>query len=107
MININYKDMGYRIKEGRRKLGITQEKLAEQIDVSPSYISEIERGSSICSLAVLVNISTILGLNLDNLVLGTNLSNADTTFSEILNSIPKKEQKLYIDICKNIANSFK
>lgn len=107
MIDINYKDMGYRIKEARRKLGMTQEKLAEAIDVSPSYISEIERGSSICSLAVLVNIADILGLNLDNLVLGTNISNVDTTFSEILNNISKNEQKLYIDICRNIANSFK
>ena len=36
------------------------EKLSEIIDVSPSYISEIERGSSICSLATLTNIANTL-----------------------------------------------
>lgn len=107
MKDINYKEMGKRIKEGRIRIGITQEKLAEEIDVSTSYISEIERGTSICSLAVLVSIADILNLNLDNLVNGVNKNNADTTFSEILSNIPVKHKKLYIDICKNIANSFK
>lgn len=107
MKDINYKDMGKRIKEGRNRIGITQEKLAEKIDVSPSYISEIERGSSICSLAVLVNIADILNLNLDSLINGINADNADISFSEILNNIPKKNQELYISICKNISKSFK
>ncbi len=107
MQKIDYKAIGLRIKEGRNKLGITQEKLAERIEVSPSYISEIERGSSICSLAVLVDIAHILSLNLDNLVNGITESNADSSFSELLRNIPKGKQNLYIDICKNIANSFK
>lgn len=107
MKNINYKEMGKRIKEVRNKIGITQEKLAEQIDVSPSYISEIERGTSICSLAVLVSISEILETNIDYLINGINETNIDYSFSEILKDIPKKEHKLYINICKNIANSFK
>lgn len=107
MKEISYKEIGKRIQDKRKKLKMTQEKLAEKIDVSPSYISEIERGTSICSLAVLVNIAEILNLNLDNLVNGVNLSNADTTFSEILMDIPDKNKNLYINICRNIANSLK
>lgn len=108
MINeINYKDIGKRIKEGRKKVGITQEKLAEKIDVSPSYISEIERGSSICSLQVLVDIASVLNLNLDSLVNGINENNVDCSFAKILNDIPKNHHNLYITICKNIAKSFK
>ena len=107
MKDINYKEMGKRIKEGRNKLGITQDKLSEMIDVSPSYISEIERGTSICSLAVLVNIAEILELNLDYLVNGFNEKNANSSFTEILKDIPKNKHQLYLDICKNISNSFK
>lgn len=106
-MNISYKDIGKRIQEKRKSLNITQEKLSEIIDVSPSYISEIERGTSICSLVVLVNIAETLDLNLDTLVTGINEKNIDSSFSEILKDIPKKNQKLYIDVCKNIANSFK
>ena len=107
MKDINYTEMGKRIKEGRNKIGITQEKLSEIIDVSPSYISEIERGTSICSLAVLVNIAEILERNIDYLVNGINEKNANSSFTEILKDIPKAKLKLYIDICKNVSNSFK
>lgn len=107
MKEINYKEMGQRLKEGRNKLGITQDKLSEIIDVSPSYISEIERGTSICSLAVLVNIADVLKMNIDYIINGITENNANTAFLEILNNIPKENQKLYLAICKNISNSFK
>ncbi len=106
MKKVDYKGIGLRIKEKRTKLKITQEKLAETINVSPSYISEIERGSSICSLQVLIDIADILELNLDYLVNDVNINNVDFSLKEILKDIPEKNQSLYISICKNIAKSF-
>ena len=106
MKELNYAQIGKRIKEKRTSLHITQEKLAEKIDVSPSYVSEIERGTSISSLAVITKIATTLDLNLDYLILGINSKNIDETFSEIIKSIPEKNHKLYIDICQNVAKSF-
>lgn len=106
MKNIDYREMGKRIQNKRKLLKITQEQLAETIDVSPSYISEIERGTSICSLSVLVDISNVLDMNLDSLVNGITENNIDYSFSEIIKDIPEKNRKLFIKICKNIADSF-
>ena len=39
--NIDYKLIGERIKEARRKAGLSQEKLAEMIDVTTVYVSKI------------------------------------------------------------------
>ena len=50
MQNLDYKEIGKRIKIKRKELKITQEKLSEIIDVSPSYISEIERGMKLLKL---------------------------------------------------------
>ena len=86
MENLNYKEIGKRIQTKRKEIKITQEKLSEIIDVSPSYISEIERGSSICSLATLTNIANTLGASLDYLVLGITKNNADNMFTDILES---------------------
>lgn len=36
--------IGKRFKECREKMGLTQEQLAEKLDVSPVYISTVERG---------------------------------------------------------------
>ena len=38
------KRIGKRFKECRERMGFTQEQLAEKLDVSPVYISTIERG---------------------------------------------------------------
>lgn len=105
MEEIDYVKMGKRIKEGRLHKKLTQEKLSELIDVSPSYISEIERGTSIASLSTVVKLSYVL--DLDNLVRGISLQNSDSTFVEILNNIPKKNHDLFISLCKDISNSLK
>ena len=107
MVELNYKEIGKRIKTKRLEKHLTQEKLSELIDVSPSYISEIERGGSICSLQTLVKINSILDSSLDYLVFGIISENAKNTFSEILKNIPKKNQELYIRLCEDIANSLK
>ena len=61
MDELNYVEIGKRIKLKRKEMNLTQEKLSEIIDVSPSYISEIERGNSICSLATISNICSVSG----------------------------------------------
>ncbi|MBP1542834.1 MAG: helix-turn-helix transcriptional regulator [Oscillospiraceae bacterium] len=43
-------EIGGRIKAHRKSMGISQEKLAEMIFVSPHYIYEIERGMKAMSL---------------------------------------------------------
>lgn len=107
MENLNYREIGKKIQNKRKELKITQEKLSEIIDVSPSYISEIERGSSICSLSTIVNIAKILDLSLDYLVFGITEKNVGRVFTNILNTIPVKNRNLYISLCENIAQSLK
>ncbi len=94
-------------KTDEKNYGLTQEKLSEIIDVSPSYVSEIERGSSISSLATITKIAQTLDLSLDYLIFGITQNNSNTTFSEILKSVPEINHELYINLCKNIADTLK
>ena len=57
---IDYKDFGHRVRVIRRKQGITQEELAEQVGISASFIGHIERGSRIASLETLVALCNTL-----------------------------------------------
>lgn len=107
MSKLNYAEIGKRIKNKRKELSLTQEKLSEILEVSPSYVSEIERGSSIPSLATISKISKVLDLSLDYLVYGVNVNNSDNTFSEFLKLIPEKNHKLYISLCESISNTLK
>ena len=106
MNEINYKEMGKRIKQKRKELNLTQEKLSEMLEISPTYISEIERGTGISSLATITKIANVLNLDLDYLILGISNTNIDKTFSNLLEKIPKQDQKLFISLCENIPQTF-
>ena len=69
MINdIDYCQLGKRIKRYRLKAHLTQERLAEKADVATSTIAHAENGTSKPSLALLLNIANTLNITLDQLV---------------------------------------
>jgi len=52
---MDYIDLGRRVKDLRRKQNLTQEALAEKLNMSASFLGHIERGTRIASLETLVN----------------------------------------------------
>ena len=68
MSNMNQKAIGRRIKSARERKHLTQEQLAEAVDLSPMHISVIERGVKPPKLETLVNIANVLDVSADNLL---------------------------------------
>lgn len=62
------KKVGKRVADARRQAGMTQELLAEKLNVSVSAISRLETGSNMVSLERLLNISEILNVGLQDLL---------------------------------------
>ena len=60
MNNINYVNLGKKIKSTRKERGYTQEKLAEICDISTGFLGHIERGTRKLSLDTLFCIATLL-----------------------------------------------
>lgn len=65
MADLDFKTIGIKIKERRKSQGITQEYIANQLDVNPSHISNIECGRANPSLTALVKIANILECSVD------------------------------------------
>ena len=63
------KAVGRRIKEAREKRHLTQEELAARIDISPTHVSVIERGTKIPRLDTFVAIANALEVSGDALLL--------------------------------------
>jgi len=49
--------IGEAIRLHRKNAGLTQEKMAELVDLNPKYIGEIERGEKIISIEALLRIA--------------------------------------------------
>ena len=60
--------LGRRIREERLKLNLTQEKLAEDVNLSMAYIGQIERGERSLTLDNLVAVANRLGVTVDYLL---------------------------------------
>lgn len=69
-MSVNFKQIGQRVKEIRCVKGLSQAELAEQIDMSVSYISLIETAAKKASLSTLVLIANALGVTVDALLNG-------------------------------------
>lgn len=64
-IDLNYKMIGQRLRVIRKKLGLTQEQVAELADISPQHYSGIETGSAKVSLPALVRLCNALNATPD------------------------------------------
>ena len=80
------KTIGKNIKEYRLSKKITQKELGKQLGVSGNTISYIELGKSACSLPILLELCSILKINLFDILKNTSI--------------------LYLDAPKNILKQF-
>ena len=71
--------MGERIAERRKALKMTQEELAEKIDVSIPMISNLEQGKKAIRPENLVKICSVLGLSADFILTGKTVTQQDYT----------------------------
>lgn len=74
-------EMGLRIAEIRRAHDVTQESLADMLNVSPKHISHTECGTSSLSLKNLIQFCEIFHCSLDYIVSGS-------TSDDVLSKIP-------------------
>jgi len=65
----NYQLIARRIKEKRKEMKMTQEKLAEHVDVSVKFIGLVEAGYRKAGFKSLFRIASALGSTLDALTL--------------------------------------
>jgi len=104
---VDYSLLGKRIREERRKLDLTQEQLAEDVNVSYPHIGQVERGESGISLEALIAISNRLGVTVDYL-LSDYIENEDEYLRQLWVRLVKnrseKEQDMIINVVKAIIS---
>ncbi len=67
---MNYELLGSQIRKQRKLKKYTLEQLAEKLEVSTTFIGQIERGKGVPSLETLVKIANALEISVDGLLFG-------------------------------------
>lgn len=95
--------MGKQIKKAREQKGLTQEQLAERVDLSVQHVSVIERGVKAPKLETFVKIANELQVNADFLLMDYLSVSSELESSELHRMIEKvsgKEQKRILAVAK-------
>ena len=101
MNNLDYKDMGMRIRAQRELLGYTREQLAEKLDVSTKFCSDIELGVKGVSIQTLAKLSDLLNLPTDYILFGESETgnSVELNMLELLcHKCPEKSRKELLTI---------
>lgn len=83
-MSVNFKLIGKRVKEVRIEKGLSQAELAVRCKTSAQYLSQIENGKKQASLQILVTVSEVLGVSLNELLNGNQVNNPKEYRSDIL-----------------------
>ena len=105
--NVIYEKVGKRVKEVRKKYGLTQEDLAEKVGVSATYISSIERGLSFPRGEVLVGILNALNVSSDFVfcdVVGASLKQRSCLLYDMIQCLPSREQAKILEVVELLVS---
>lgn len=100
---MDYYEIGQRIRKIRKAHGLTQEELAERVNISTTHMSHIETGNTKLSLPVLVDIAAVLEVRTDDLLSSHPVPGTGPVLEEIaaiLERCSKRESRIIADVVK-------
>ena len=106
---MDYKRLGARIREERKRLNLTQAQLAEDIEISDTYMGAIERGERSLTLDTLVRLANRLGVTVDYLLADSvpdSDSNIMEQFKQIMDGQPLERKQMAINVLRAIFAYF-
>ena len=105
---LDYNVIGERLKQARINKKLTQENLAEKLDVSVAFLSRIERGSSFINLKRLNQICSILDVSEGEILNGVSKNSSDylsKDLSALIKNCSPDKMRLIYNIAKVIVEN--
>lgn len=105
---MNNKNIGKRIREYREKANITQEQLAEAVGMTPTSVSNIERGINYPTLENFIKIANVINVSADLLlsdVIENSTSAKSCELSEKLKSLPSEKRQQILTVVETLIKT--
>ncbi len=105
-MELDHKAIGKRIKIARIKADLTQERLAEMVEISPTHMSNIETGTTRVSLTAIVSLANALSVTVDDLLCDS-VVKAQVQFEKDIAGILADCDEYEIRMVKDMAQALK
>lgn len=104
------KAVGQRIRAARERKHLTQEELTALVDISPTHVSVIERGTKIPRMDTFVAIANVLQVSADSLlvdVVDRAASGVACELSDAIDTLPREEKQRVLNAVSALFFSFR
>ena len=109
-MTLDYKAIGKRIKIARINADMTQERLSDLLEISPSHMSNIETGTTHVSLSTMVRLANALGVSLDDLLCDS-VTHARAQFErdiqQVLDGCSDYEIRVVADVARSVVDAMR
>lgn len=95
-------EVGRRVREAREAAGLTQERFAELVGISPQNVSCVERGLAGVSLTVLRRMCEILQVSSDSLLMGESGNNHAEAIAHRLEKLPPEQFRVVREVINSV-----
>ena len=95
-------EVGRRVRGAREAAGLTQERFAELIGISPQNVSCVERGLAGVSLTVLRRMCEILHVSSDSLLMGERGNNDADAIAHRLEQLPPEQFRVVEQVINGV-----
>lgn len=102
---MDWVNVGARIRKQREFLGFTREEMAEKIDVTTKFCSDIELGLKGMSVPTLCRIAKILGMSVDYILFGTSDEANQSPAVELIRQCPPEKLGYLENIVKEFSRA--
>ena len=105
---MDYYQIGQNIRKIRKAHGLSQEELAEKVNISTTHMSHIETGNTKLSLPVFVEIAAALEVRTDDLLHNTVTGTTSTSLDEIASVLERcnaQQARVIADVVKATKQS--
>ena len=109
-MEVDYKAIGQRIKIARIKKGVTQETVADLIDITPAHMSNVETGKTKVSLPTLIAIANALSVSVDTLLWDNVIASKiifEKEAKDIFSDCDEYEVRFLVDLMKSAKIAFR
>lgn len=109
-MEVDYKAIGQRIKIARIKKDITQEAVADLIDITPAHMSNVETGKTKVSLPTLIVIANALSVSVDTLLCDNVIASKvifEREAKDIFSDCDEYEIRFLVDLMKSAKIAYR
>lgn len=98
--------IGERVRHAREQASLTQEQLAEKIEVSPQYVSDLERGVVGISISTLKRLCIALCISSDSIIFTETKNGSAYVIAEKCNTMTTSQLAILNEIIDKVIEAF-